>query len=51
MLKIIRSRKGAKLEWLQDPSRINEDNLNNVGPEACRHFRNEMKEYLKDQNF
>jgi hypothetical protein len=26
------------------------DNLNNVGPEARRHFRNEIKEYLKEQN-
>jgi hypothetical protein len=30
MLKIIGS-KQSKLQWLQDPSEINGDNLNNVG--------------------
>jgi hypothetical protein len=34
--------KQAKLQWLQDPSKINEDNLNNVRREAS-------KEYLKDK--
>jgi hypothetical protein len=33
--------KQAKLHWLQDPSEINVDNLNNVKREASRHFRNE----------
>jgi hypothetical protein len=33
---------------LQDPSEINRDNLNNVRREASRHFRNNKKEYLKD---
>jgi hypothetical protein len=47
MLKIIKSRKTAKLQWLQDPSEINGDNLNNVRKEASRHFRNKKKEYLK----
>jgi hypothetical protein len=28
----------AKLQWLQDPSEINGDNLNNVGSEARRYF-------------
>jgi hypothetical protein len=37
------------LHWLQDPSEVNEDNLNNVGHEAHRHFRNKMREYLKDK--
>jgi hypothetical protein len=36
------------LQWLQDPSEINGDNLNNVGHEASRHFRNKKREYLKD---
>jgi hypothetical protein len=34
---------------LQDPSEINEDNLNNVRHEASRHFRNKKREYLKDK--
>jgi hypothetical protein len=49
MLKIIGSRKQAKLQWVQDPSEINRDNLNNIRREASRHFRNEKREYLKDK--
>jgi hypothetical protein len=37
------------LRWLQDPSEINGDNLNNVRHEASRHFRNKKMEYLKDK--
>jgi hypothetical protein len=37
------------LQWLRDPSEINGDNLNNVRREASRHFRNKMREYLKDK--
>ena len=33
----------AKMQWMQDPSRSNVDNLNN----ASRHFRNKKKAYLK----
>jgi hypothetical protein len=40
-------RKQAKLQWLQDPSVVNEDNLSNVRREASRHFRNKKREYLK----
>jgi hypothetical protein len=39
--------KQAKLQWLQDPSEINGDNLNNVRREASRYFRNKKKEHLK----
>jgi hypothetical protein len=35
--KLLDQRKGAKLHWLQDPSEINGDNLNNVKHEASRH--------------
>jgi hypothetical protein len=35
------------MQWVQDPNRSNVDNLNNGRPEASRHFRNKMKEYLK----
>jgi hypothetical protein len=48
MLKISRS-KETKLQWLQDPSGINGDNLNNVRCEASRYFRNKKREYLKDK--
>jgi hypothetical protein len=40
-------RKQAKLQWLQDPRVVNEDNLRNVRREASRHFRNKKREYLK----
>ena len=35
------------MQWVQDPSQNNVDNLNNVRREASRHFRNKKKEYLK----
>jgi hypothetical protein len=47
--KLVDRRKQAKLQWLQDPSVVNEDNLSNVRPEASRHFRNKQREYLKDK--
>jgi hypothetical protein len=37
------------LQWLQDPSEINGDNLNNARCEASRYFRNKKKDYLKDK--
>jgi hypothetical protein len=51
MPRIIRSKKLAKLQWLQDPSEINGDNFNNIGHEVIRHFRNKKREYsyLKDK--
>jgi hypothetical protein len=36
------------LQWLQDPSEINGDNLN-IKHETSRHFRNKMREHLKDK--
>ena len=35
------------MQWIQDPSRSNVDNLNNVRRDASRHFRNKKKAYLK----
>jgi hypothetical protein len=35
------------VQWVQDPSRSNVDNLDNVRRDASRHFRNKKKEYLK----
>jgi hypothetical protein len=37
------------VQWLQDPSEINGDNLYNIRRETSRHFRNKKKEYLKDK--
>ena len=35
------------MQWIQDPSRSNVDNRNNVRCNASRHFRNKKKAYLK----
>jgi hypothetical protein len=40
---------GCSKLWLQYPSEINGDNLNNTRCEASRKFGNEMQEYLKDK--
>jgi hypothetical protein len=37
------------LQWLQDSSEINGDNLNNVRCEASRYFRNKKREYVRDK--
>jgi hypothetical protein len=42
--KLADRRKQAKLQWLHDPGKGNEDNLSDV-----RHFRNKKREYLKDK--
>jgi hypothetical protein len=47
--KLVDRRKEAKVQWLQDPSVVNEDNLSNVRWEASRHFRNKKREYFKDK--
>jgi hypothetical protein len=47
--KLSDQRKEVKLQWLQDPSEINGDNLNNVRREASRYFRNKKREYLDDK--
>jgi hypothetical protein len=45
--KLSDQRKEAKLLWLQDPSEINGDKLNNVRREASKYFRNKNREYPK----
>jgi hypothetical protein len=47
--KLVDQRKQAKLQWLQDPSEINKDNLRIVRREASKYFRNKKREYLKDK--
>jgi hypothetical protein len=46
-LGILDQRKQAKMQWIQDPSQRNVDNLNSVRCDASRHFRNKKKAYLK----
>jgi hypothetical protein len=40
---------GYKPQWLQEPSKGNEDGLSDVRREASTHFRNKKREYLKDK--
>jgi len=35
------------MQWIQDPSHRNVDNLNSVRREVSIHFRNKMKAYLR----
>jgi 50S ribosomal subunit-associated GTPase HflX len=45
-LKLVYRRRQAKLQWLQDPSIVNEGNLRNVRRDVSRRFRNKEREYL-----
>jgi hypothetical protein len=47
--KLLQQRKWAKFQWLQDPSEVNKDNLNNIRCETSRQFRNKKRQYLKDK--
>jgi len=40
-------RKRDKMQWVQDPSQCNVDNLNNVRREFSRHFGDKNKAYLR----
>jgi hypothetical protein len=46
-LAFLDQRKQAKMQCMQDQSRSNVDNLNNIRCAASRHFRNKEKAYLK----
>jgi hypothetical protein len=46
---LVDRRKQAKLQWLQHPTEVKEDNLSIVRREASRYFRNKKREYLKDK--
>jgi hypothetical protein len=46
---LLDQRKRAKLQWLQDSSEINGDNMNSIRRKTSRHFRNKKGEYLKDK--
>jgi hypothetical protein len=45
--KLLDQRKQTKLQWLQNPSQINGDNLQNLRCETSRTFRNKKGDYLK----
>jgi hypothetical protein len=49
MFTLLGQRKRAKLQWLQDLSRMNRGNVKSVKSEANRHFRNKKREYQKDK--
>jgi hypothetical protein len=40
LLGVLDQRKQPKMQWIQDPTLNNADNLNNVRRDASRHFRN-----------
>ena len=40
-------RRQAKMQWVQDPSQSNVDDVNKETREARRHLRNKQKKYLK----
>ena len=46
-LSVLDQKKQAKMQWVQEPSHSNLDNLDNARREVCKHFRNKRKEYLK----
>jgi hypothetical protein len=47
--KLLYQGKQAKLQWLQNPSKTNGDNLNNVRHKTGRPYWNKMREYLKQK--
>jgi hypothetical protein len=48
--KLIDRRKQAKLQWLQNPSQVNGDNMDNIRCEASRTFRTKKKGISEKQN-
>jgi len=46
---LIDQQKQAKLKWLQNPSQINRDKLQNLRRETSRIFKKKNREYLKGQ--
>jgi len=42
-------RKRVKMQWIEDPSQTNVDNLNDVRREVSRHFRNKQMAYLRNK--
>jgi hypothetical protein len=48
--KLIDRGKQAKLQWLQNPSQVNGDNMHNVRREASRTFRTKKRGITEKQN-
>jgi hypothetical protein len=46
-LGILDRRKQAKMQWIQDPSQSNVDNLNNERRDASSHFRKNIRHIWK----
>jgi hypothetical protein len=46
MFSFFRSKKAAKMQWVQDPSQSNVDNLKNLRHEPSRYFRGEKKAHI-----
>jgi hypothetical protein len=47
--KFLDRKKQVKLKWLQNPSKMNGDNMDNARCEARRTFMTKEREYLKDK--
>ena len=47
MFRFLDQRKRDKIQWIEDPSQSNVDNLNKVRREVSRHFGNNKKAYLR----
>jgi hypothetical protein len=47
--KLSEQTKETKLQWLQNPSQIKGDDLNNVRGEISWTFRNKRREYLEEK--
>ena len=47
MFRFFGSKEAGKMQWIQDPSQSNVDNLNNVRREVSRHFRNKKKAHTR----
>jgi hypothetical protein len=48
MFRFSRYRKQARLQWLQDPIKINGNNLSKIRRETSRQFRNKRKKYMNE---
>jgi hypothetical protein len=47
--KLLHQRKKVKLQWFQNTSEVNGENMNNARSETSRHFRDKKRKYLKDK--
>jgi hypothetical protein len=45
--KLVDRRNQVKLQWLQDPGAVNDDDVSSERREGSRHFRKRKRKYLK----